>query len=332
MKELDELLMKTYNIADLVKLKMKVINGDSQTKQQDLEEIEKEIVSYAKYISEEEYSRQEAMGKVAYLVKELIGERTPRRAALEAGVAVSYFNGILNGKYLPSASIIKKIADHLTTPQTNVTLQDLMIAAGYQNDYQNNHYENYSDRFDSEGTNFTLDTFIGSSECPNTTEDESKRKSYEYMAARRNKERAMAGIIYKSMAEKGIIFRSENNLTYIKRYHTDMAVYVNQEPINEWFFKFYSHCASDLNLRQIIHFAKDVMCHFMLLEPCNNHKVSFVVCDQEVYDALSACKNKLSFRGDLSLILVNPDSFRVVDEIYLSHYNESSTDSEFYII
>ena len=55
--------------------------------------------------------------------------------AEDSGVAASYITAIINGKYLPSAEILRKLSVPYARPQNGITLEDLMIAAGYQEDY-----------------------------------------------------------------------------------------------------------------------------------------------------------------------------------------------------
>lgn len=70
------------------------------------------------------------------LVRKLVGYRSLRKVSEESGVAPSYISGIINGKRKnPSALILKKLTDSKANPQNGVTFEDLMVAAGYQNEY-----------------------------------------------------------------------------------------------------------------------------------------------------------------------------------------------------
>lgn len=64
-------------------------------------------------------------------------------------------------------------------------------------------------------------------------------------------------------------------------------------------------------------------------------KVSVVVSDLELFKhTITTYKNRISYRGDLSIILVDLDKDQVVDEVYLSHYYEEEKKqkkTEFYI-
>ena len=69
------------------------------------------------------------------LIKKLIGDRSFRQTSIDSGVANSYISGIINGKYKPSIKILQKLTAPEANPQNGVTLEDLMVAAGYQEDY-----------------------------------------------------------------------------------------------------------------------------------------------------------------------------------------------------
>ena len=73
--------------------------------------------------------KREQIENVAKLVTLAQGERSRREMARETGIAASYINGIENKKYLPSADILRKIANG--NPRKGVTLKALMVAAGY---------------------------------------------------------------------------------------------------------------------------------------------------------------------------------------------------------
>ena len=72
--------------------------------------------------------------ELSRLVKELVGDRNIRKASEDTGVANSYISGIMNGKFKPSIKILQKLADPKANPQNGVTFEDLMVAAGYQDD------------------------------------------------------------------------------------------------------------------------------------------------------------------------------------------------------
>ena len=78
-------------------------------------------------IKDDEIKRRE---KLSQLVTQLCGERSKREVARKSSVAASYISGIINCKYMPSAETLRKLA--AAEPRGGVTLEMLMVAAGYQ--------------------------------------------------------------------------------------------------------------------------------------------------------------------------------------------------------
>ena len=76
--------------------------------------------------------KQEAMKRVSELIKKLVGERSIRKTGEDSGVTASYITSILKLKYMPSAEILKKLTSASAKPRNGVSLEDLMVAAGYQ--------------------------------------------------------------------------------------------------------------------------------------------------------------------------------------------------------
>ena len=70
--------------------------------------------------------------ELSMLIIKLIGERSQRRTAQDTGVTASYITGIINKKYLPSAETLRKLSAPESKPRNGVTLHQLMVAAGYQ--------------------------------------------------------------------------------------------------------------------------------------------------------------------------------------------------------
>ncbi len=70
---------------------------------------------------------------------------------------------------------------------------------------------------------------------------------------------------------------------------------------------------------------------YMFIEPKLERKISVVIDSQEAFEAFIGYKDKLAYRGDLSIILIDRETLAVVREEYLAHYSINDTRSEFYI-
>lgn len=235
-----------------------------------------------------------AIHKLAVLVKQLIGDRSIRGTAEDTGVTASYITGILKERYLPSANILKRLASAETNPQNGITLEDLMIAAGYQESY-------------AEPTVFKL---------------QDKTEKHELL-----KFRALAsGIIYTTLVDKRILFSNTKDIAAVRGFKPDMSMDVSINPISEWWFKYSLLTTEDLFS------IKQVLAQFFFIPQCANRKISLVISNKKVFHILCGYKNELAYRGDLSLILIDEKHFTITKEEYLTHYDPEKTDSEFYIV
>ena len=55
--------------------------------------------------------------------------------------------------------------------------------------------------------------------------------------------------------------------------------------------------------------------------PTEEKKVSIIVNCKELYDYISNYKGKLSYRGNLSVLLVDVKQYKVITEEYISYYD-----------
>lgn len=284
----------------------------------------------------EDNSKQLAIHKVAILVKELIGDRSIRRTAEDAGVAASYITGILKERHLPSADILRKLSSPNAKPQNGVTLEDLMVAAGYQNDYV------------KEAVKDVIYDGIVNIEGEMTTRSIYKEKSLDraskyyklledtYISSEKRKsrmqeismfEKLATGAVFKALADKGIAFSNANDIVGIRGFKADMVINVSDQPIREWWFE-YKYCwEKSYGFFGI----KRTLGHFMFIEPEQDRKISLVINSRDVFEMLCGYKDKLAYRGDLSVILID-ETYSIVQEEYLAHYDMNKKETEFYII
>lgn len=258
-----------------------------------------------------------AMQRVSTLVKELIGERSIRRTAEDSNVAASYITGIINQKYLPSAETLRKLSAPTAKPQNGVTMEDLMIAAGYQTDY----------------IEVAVDDMDGNlSGGDSASQDLIREQHRERLQEIRKFESKAAGIIYKTLAEKGLSFSYEKEAMGVRGYRPDIAVYVNQQPVLEWWFeiRFLGNRTGRFGNRGYVNI-RHILGQFIFVEPKPERKVSLVIDNKEDFEVIVSYKDKLAYRGELSVILIDTEMYSVVREEYLAHYNLNMHETEFFL-
>ncbi|MBR2793661.1 MAG: hypothetical protein IKE16_03360, partial [Solobacterium sp.] len=66
----------------------------------------------------------------------------------------------------------------------------------------------------------------------------------------------------------------------------------------------------------------------VFLKPVRNRIVSVVTNHTGTYDAVCACRDQISYNGELSVLLFDPDRAMILKHDYLAHYqSEDPVDS-----
>lgn len=293
-------------------------------------------------INPDDKEKQAKIKAVAKLVKEIIGTRSVRKTAEESGIAASYISGIVNEKYLPSANILSKLLSQKANPQNGITLEEVMVAAGYQ--------ENFFD----ESVNIALSESEFEKESrrgrsvknrldrtPEELEEvfNSRARVMPYHNAvsfREGKqiqnryESALMGVLYKSLAEKRIKFEIFDDPTE-RGYKPDLKIYLSDDDIIDWWFCILSFPAErTIGNGPVFRAFYQLMGRLTIMEPKESRKISLLVTNENDYRLVRRYKDSMAYKGNLSVILVDLDKFAVEKEEYLAHFKEGS--SETYII
>ncbi len=271
--------------------------------------------------------------EVAILLKRLIGDRSIRKTAEDSGVAASYISGILKEKHLPSANILRKLAATDAKPQNGVTLEDLMIAAGYQKNYSKpSDYDIIKDGFLYEINNESYNKksmleridayqqYLASYANENDGDSRLLYKKYESI---------VSGILYNGMMKKGIKFGGLKKSGRSGMYQPDIVVSVSESCIKEWWFelKYIGNNGEFANYRMMT-----TIMRMFIVAPSKDRKISLVINNKSAFEYIINHMNNIAYRGDFSIILVDDENYEIKDEVYLSHYMENSKESEFYIV
>lgn len=277
--------------------------------------------------------------RVMELLNMAKGERSFREYALDAGVSAANLYRIKKNDYKPSPQMLKTLTSDKAAPRGNVTFEDLMIAAGYQ--------EKNSIELAREDMAIGEDN---SEELPLRSRDratlEERRKLREEMRARRKTfEMAATGLIYKGMTDANIEFShlktEDMNNELVLDINPDILVGVNHNGIKKWWIEFFyidDHEPSRESARPVRprrgrlffrRYSEMLFGRLMLLPPKADRKITVVLNNSDFYEYMAKFKDLISYRGDLSIVLVDIDSLSILEETYLSHYVENETDTEF---
>ncbi len=288
-------------------------------------------------IGTEDKEKQDRIKAVAKLVREIIGNRSIRKAAEDADVAASYLSGILNERYLPSANILRKIASPEAKPQNGITDDELMVAAGFLNEIASESRKITQSK--ELGYTDTDDNLTDSSKNKKASKKESDRSLPTFSVAggdrrlsRQELERdeaASIGIVYKSLAEQRIRFELDDSVLE-RGFRPKLKMHLFGERISEWWFMPILSPYRD-NFGQGIVFDRFLLIlgRLAIIEPKKNRKISLIVISENVYHMFERYKDKLALKGDISLIYMDLNSYTIMKEDYLSHYKDES--SELYL-
>lgn len=278
------------------------------------------------------------------LILKAKGDRSYRQYAQDAGVSYASISRILKGDYVPSAKTLKRLTSEEANPQGGVTYDDLMIAAGFQSDQQlyfDDIVENYmaadiTDVLVTDEKKSQSDSKYNVLVETNFVSDESsyermRRLAMHYRIMTQKFEAIGKGIIYKAAIENGIEVKKGNGSS---ANHSgklfDLDIIVKNKSIKAWHFDFIVFRDDLLRLmkQQIVekHIARLVM-----LAPDSKRKISLVLKDRAMFEAIKEYSGKMSYRGELSAILIDEESMEVADEIYLTHYDEGDISREIYL-
>ena len=141
---------------------------------------------------------------------------------------------------------------------------------------------------------------------------------------------AATGILISKLAFKGIACQLGTNNELDKLGGLpDAYLILNGQNIDSWWFSFW---AKDKKLDEnVVISVKDqaniMICRYTGLQADPMRKVSIVVDDEELFEALCAYKGHNSYRGNLTAILLDIENCDINKEIVISSYNENDEDS-----
>lgn len=248
--------------------------------------------------------------ELAELVRKAKGHRSYKAYARDSGVSSTGIYRIIRGDYKPGVDTIRKLTADSAKPEGGVTFENMMAAAGYQS-----RRHDYPDILLDDGLIVEVMTAQGSD--PEMTRQQFLQR-YEAI---------VIGTLYNALVQSGhpfepIVKGSEGyNQAYMR---SDFSIRTQRGETKEWFFDIKYVTGGFQN------FFTKMMAYLIAFAPDAHRKVSVVLNDPVIYERLKGYAGKLSYRGDLSIILFDEENLRFTEEKYIAHYDEKQ--SEFYLI
>lgn len=284
-------------------------------------------------------------------------ERSIRQYAMDSDVSPANISRILKGDYKASPETLKKLTSEKAKPRCGVTFEELMVAAGYLEDLQENinTYElgvieafsnekqveepevltKEDDKGSALSANDRLLAYALKSGLihPDKMPNELTREARDQIRTEINRSLRRAqsqfeligtGAVFQALAKGGIQFTVMNpNETMARRYRPDMAIKVIGDTEKEWWFEFKS--CSEMPDDIIMHRNhRHIMDRFIYMAPNPSRKITLVVDMELIYEQLLELKGDISFKGDLSIAFLNKNTMTIEREEYLSHYYDDN--------
>lgn len=135
------------------------------------------------------------------------------------------------------------------------------------------------------------------------------------------------GIIMTTLAFKGIqcqLGRVED--LSLNGSKPDLLLLLNNHEIQNWWFCFWSkdNEKDDYKIVTPMDLANILICRFTGIPSDSTRKVSIVVGDEELFNAICYFKDNNSYRGNLSVILIDLDESKVSKEEIISTYYDDN--------
>lgn len=296
------------------------------------------------------------------LVKAAKGaDRTLKEYEKASGVDAAVISKIISGKYLPKKTkVLKALTSEVASPRGGVTYEQLVDAAGISKSLEEGMMAGvaatqsvlkaigeipiYSLSLTSKTNPYVAISQLAilaakaiSMKAEGKTEEKEDNRDGEVENTINDIQRFVAtanGLIYGAMGQKGILFKpepqteNENDSTSISTYLT-----LQGSEIEQYYLKYIYLNSEDRKQSFIIeNTAKRIIEQLVFLKPNKRRKVSIVVNCKESYDYLMRFKNKLSYKGILSVVLVNDNKVCVESEEILSEYGDDEENNRAMLI
>lgn len=269
------------------------------------------------------------------LVKAAKGEdRSIREYAQASGVDAAVISKIMSGKYIPKNSkVLMKLTDIQAAPRNGITYEKLVKSSNADASYKAGVMAGMgaaSVALSAIGAMpvIGLPVVLGGAAIATTMRDKNEKQNELINKTVNNIQRfsAMAiGLIYGKLAQRGIIFKQEvEKCKRLLENEFDTYLSIKDEQIEEYVMGYVyldeEEQRSDFIVENV---GKRAIERFVFLIPNKRRKISIIVNCKSVYEYLLKFKGQISYRGYLSVVLLNDDTVTIEKEEFLAWYYEN---------
>lgn len=287
-----------------------------------------------------------AKNKVGELVLKAKGDRSYREYQRESGVDAAIISKIVKGTYIPkNPQIYRK----LTSCDSNgVTFEELIDAANFSAEYKNGMAAGIA-------TSQAAMTALGMGAASlailpgigpllgglatgvllkaSSNKTKNIDKVEEYLNDIQRFSAISNGILFSRLAQNGIVFR-QNTETDIRLFENQMDTYldIDNQSFSQYIIRYLYIDMSLSDSEKLIEMTgRRIIEELVFSNPEKGRKISIVMDSKHAFEYLKRSAGKISFKGNLSIILLDTQKVEFVEESILSIF-DSTIDSDALVI
>ena len=267
--------------------------------------------------------------KLGELVKLAKGnERTIREYARDSGVDPAIISKIISGKYIPKKpNVLAELTSVCASPRNGVTYEKLVSVAQFETSYKAGLIA-ASTALSAIGGLPMVALTAGISSIAYATAQKGKEQDVLIDKKISDIQRFSAtaiGLIYGKLAQNAILFKPEvDKSKRLLDNEFDTYLTIEGQLIEEYVIGYLYLDEEECKTNFIVeNMAQHSVERFLFLKSNKKRKISIVVNNNKVYEYLLKFKGNLSYRGYLSIILVDMNNVSVEKEDYISWYEDN---------
>ena len=286
---------------------------------------------------------------VGELVKLAKGEdRSLREYARDSGVDAAIISKIINGTYIPKKpGIYESLTNAKASPRGGVTCAQMIAAAGASEEFQNGMSAGMSVGMLTslaavpssvilrvlQSRGIDADAREKAKGSASSMKPEEVRQIQRIQSEMQRFKATANGMILGALGKKGLSFQLvHTDGAEIDGIHFDTDVKLMNHEVSEYLIRYAFIFEENPSSLLAINEVKSMIEELVFLKPLRTRIVSVVTNHPDAYDNLCAYKDRLSYNGELSVILFNLENAMFLKEEYLSHHIGENPVDEIYLI
>ena len=286
---------------------------------------------------------------VGELVKLAKGEdRSLREYARDSGVDAAIISKIINGTYIPKKpGIYESLTNAKASPRGGVTCAQMIAAAGASEEFQNGMSAGMSVGMLTslaavpssvilrvlQSRGIDADAREKSKGSASSVKPEEVRQIQRIQSEMQRFKATANGMILGALGKKGLSFQLvHTDGAEIDGIHFDTDVKLMNHEVSEYLIRYAFIFEENPSSLLAINEVKSMIEELVFLKPLRTRIVSVVTNHPDAYDSLCAYKDRLSYNGELSVILFSLENAMFVKEEYISHHIGENPVDEIYLI